>query len=100
MKPFSRHLLQLLLGALILHVLWLGGYYLIASEVLPAPWTVYAHLLRMDGSSLLTHALVSLERMGDLDRYAPCLSDCSLDDALPSHRAGALYLHLFLLSYP
>lgn len=64
MKPFSRHLLQLLLGALILHVLWLGGYYLIVSEVLPAPWTVYAHLLRMDGSSLLTHTLVSLERIG------------------------------------
>ena len=64
MKSFSRHLLQLLLGAIILHALWLAGYLLIRSEVLPAPWAVYAHMAHLNGSDLLTHTLTSLQRIG------------------------------------
>ncbi|MBF1368100.1 MAG: ABC transporter permease, partial [Porphyromonadaceae bacterium] len=57
MKSFSRHLLQLLLGATILHALWLAGYLLIRSEVLPAPWAVYTYMAHLNGSDLLTHTL-------------------------------------------
>ena len=64
MKSFSRHLLQLLLGATILHALWLAGYLLIRSEVLPAPWAVYAHMAHLNGSDLLAHTLTSLQRIG------------------------------------
>ena len=64
MKSFSRHLLQLLLGAIILHALWLAGYLLIRSEILPAPWAVYAHMAHLNGSDLLAHTLTSLQRIG------------------------------------
>ena len=64
MKSFSRHLLQLLLGALILHTLWLAGYLLIRSEVLPSPWSVYVHMAHLKDSDLLTHTFVSLQRIG------------------------------------
>ena len=64
MKSFSHHLLQLLLGAIILHALWLAGYLLIRSEVLPAPWAVYAYMAHLNGSDLLAHTLTSLQRIG------------------------------------
>lgn len=64
MKRFSRHLLQLLSGALLLHLLWLIGYLLMASPVLPAPWAVYQHLFATGDSQLLTHSLASLTRIG------------------------------------
>lgn len=63
MMPFSRHLLQILWGALLLHVLWLLGYLLVASPVLPAPWSVYAALTQLDSSSLLGHSWASLSRI-------------------------------------
>lgn len=63
MRRFRSHLLQLALGALLLHVLWVIGYLALRSEVLPAPWQVYRHMLQMDWTALAEHSLQSLARI-------------------------------------
>ena len=63
MKRFSRHLLQLFWGAVLLHLVWILGYLLISSPVLPAPWQVYEHLTHLDGTELLGHTLASFRRI-------------------------------------
>ena len=63
MKRFSRHLLQLSWGAVLLHLVWILGYLLISSPVLPAPWQVYEHLTHLDGTELLGHTLASFRRI-------------------------------------
>ena len=63
MKRFSRHLLQLCWGAILLHLVWILGYLFISSPVLPAPWQVYEHLTHLDGAELLGHTLASFRRI-------------------------------------
>ena len=101
MKSFSRHLLQLLLGATILHALWLAGYLLIRSEVLPAPWAVYAHMAHLNGSDLLAHTLTSLQRIGwgITHRYRTLCHPLPLDDPLSSSGAHPIDLHLLHLPH-
>ena len=73
---------------------------MIASEVLPAPWTVYAHLLRMDGSSLLTHALVSLERIGWGILIATLLASVIALVMMLYPRVGRVLSTFIYFSYP
>ena len=63
MRRFRSHLLQLALGALLLHVLWVIGYLALPSEVLPAPWQVSRHMLQMDWTALAEHSRQSLARI-------------------------------------
>lgn len=64
MKRFSHHLLQLLWGALLLHLLWVVGFLLIDSPVLPAPWQVYQHFSQLDLGALAEHTGASFQRIG------------------------------------
>lgn len=63
MSRFSHHLLQLALGALLLHLLWILGYIALDSAVLPAPWAVYKHMPQLDWGTLGQHALQSFTRI-------------------------------------
>lgn len=100
MRRFSRHLLQLLLGASILHLLWIGGYYALLSTVLPAPWEVYRHMLTMDWAQLLVHSLASLERIGWGVAIALFLAwDISLTAVLLP-RVGRVFSTFIYFSYP
>lgn len=64
MKRFSHHLLQLLWGALLLHLLWVVGFLLIDSPALPAPWQVYQHFSQLDLGALAEHTRASFQRIG------------------------------------
>ena len=100
MKSFSRHLLQLLLGALILHILWLAGYLLIRSEVLPSPWSVYVHMAHLKDSDLLTHTFVSLQRIGWGILIATVLSSILSLSMLLYPRVGRILSTFIYFTYP
>ena len=100
MKSFSRHLLQLLLGAIILHALWLAGYLLIRSEVLPAPWAVYAHMSHLNGSDLLAHTLTSLQRIGWGILIATILSAILSLSMILYPRVGRILSTFIYFTYP
>ena len=100
MKSFSRHLLQLLLGALILHILWLAGYLLIRSEVLPSPWSVYLHMAHLKDSDLLTHTFVSLQRIGWGILIATVLSSILSLSMLLYPRVGRILSTFIYFTYP
>ena len=100
MKSFSRHLLQLLLGATILHALWLAGYLLIRSEVLPAPWAVYTHMAHLNGSDLLAHTLMSLQRIGWGILIATILSAILSLSMILYPRVGRILSTFIYFTYP
>ena len=100
MKSFSRHLLQLLLGATILHALWLAGYLLIRSEVLPAPWAVYTHMAHLNGADLLAHTLTSLQRIGWGILIATILSAILSFSMILYPRVGRILSTFIYFTYP
>ena len=100
MKRFSNHLLQLLLGALLLHLIWLLGYVLLRTEVLPAPWLVYQHLVGMDWSDLLLHATASLERIAWGILIATILAWGIALTMILAPRLGKVFSTFIYFSYP
>jgi len=100
MKRFSNHLLQLLLGALLLHLIWLLGYVLLRAEVLPAPWLVYQHLFEMDWSNLLLHTTASLERIAWGILIATILAWGIALTVILAPRLGKVFSTFIYFSYP
>ena len=100
MKRFSNHLLQLLLGALLLHLIWLLGYVLLRTEVLPAPWLVYQHLFKMDWSNLLLHTTASLERIAWGILIATILAWGIALTVILAPRLGKVFSTFIYFSYP
>lgn len=92
--------MQLLSGALLLHLIWIMGYLLLTSQVLPSPWSVYAHLAAMDKSALMAHTLMSLERMAWGIAIATCLAVLMSLTMILSPRAGRMLSTFIYFSYP
>lgn len=62
-NSYTEHLKTIVLGAILLHLAWLGLWGSLSTPLLPSPWLVYQHLWDIMNGSLAEHLWASLGRI-------------------------------------